>query len=575
MKDTILWLQLNERNVSDGKDLYSSITDLNQWIKRNSGLKLGERARLYFQLLVEVNDLDLPVHERLLFLERMHSPILNIISKLSIKYSGSGLPLAGDKIKFVEMVNTFWSEMAKGHKIIIDDLSESHFFTPFFKQKEKQQDLTCALYSVIYYLNAQLYSNYMLYSCCSDNVWRDIHQVYRFASKRNLINKIINRQFLNEKNAEKLELTIDDLYKKVLLFSLANPYHLSVSEMELLWEALNLWSKYTEVNINTAKVLEREYPFIIKPYSDQAPFSNYNHHNSGKIADLDLPDFNSDSVWGLETKKLIAHLETKNHSTEASAYFFERLFRAWMGTNIRKLSRKELIEPVVIAIGVSCISQFLSQIDISPKILKLEEEKNNTLEPTSSVYSFYQAYLVDESPQGSRLKINHHSEKSIFPDMGEVIAIKHADDNVQIGYLRWMRETQEGNIELGIEHLSIMAEPVQLSKSSYTQQNKSLAGQDEIENSSVLDSFVFPGGKEHRYQPILFTHTFIEKFYNTRTDYLKLTHKTGSINIRLTQKVNEVLDYSLYLFEKAETMQLTSEEKKIKAAQFEKMWDKI
>jgi len=128
MKDTILWLKLEPRIKSDGKDLYSSIKDLKQWIVRNEKLKTGEWARLYFQLLVEVNELELPVHERLEFLETLHEPVLALIDKLSKKYEGSGLPLAAEKSKFVEVVNTFWSEMANGYKIIIDDLSESSFF---------------------------------------------------------------------------------------------------------------------------------------------------------------------------------------------------------------------------------------------------------------------------------------------------------------------------------------------------------------------------------------------------------------------------------------------------------------
>ncbi|MCW8932589.1 MAG: hypothetical protein OQL19_20440, partial [Gammaproteobacteria bacterium] len=153
MKDTILWLQLQPRVKSDGNDLYSSIKDLNEWIKRNSKMKTGERARLFFHLLVEVNELDLPVHDRLEFLKQLHTPVLTIIDKLSKKYAGSGLPLAEEKSRFVEIVNTFWTEMAKGYKIIIDDLSESSFFTSFIKQK----DLSCALYYVLYYLNGQLY----------------------------------------------------------------------------------------------------------------------------------------------------------------------------------------------------------------------------------------------------------------------------------------------------------------------------------------------------------------------------------------------------------------------------------
>ncbi|MCW8932391.1 MAG: hypothetical protein OQL19_19420, partial [Gammaproteobacteria bacterium] len=401
-------------------------------------------------------------------------------------------------------------------------------------------------------------------SGCTENVWRDIHQVYRFAAKRNLINKV-SKHYLSS------ELTIADLYKKMLLFSLANPYHLSTTEMKSVWSYLDEWSQYAELNLDTAQVLKKEYPFIIKPYSDQPPFSNHNAESSGNISEFDLPDFTSDSIWGLETKKLINQLNKNDEYTKISDYYRDRLVHAWMGQNVRKTQRNELIEPVVIAVGVSCISQFLTQIDISPQVLKLDDDKSKKLEATSSVYSFYEAYLIDESKKGIRLKLSHRSGKTISPTMGEVIAIKHTDDTIQVGYLRWMRETSEGDIEFGIEFLCAMAEPVQLSKGNALYSKKVL----EDKKISILDSFVFPGRKEHQFKPILFTHTFVEKFYNSRTDHLILTHKTGSINISLIQKVGEVLDYSLYLFERSDNKQLAGQDRVEKSAKFEKVWDKI
>ncbi len=557
MKDTILWLQLNPRIKSNGNDLYSSITDLGQWLFRNSKLKTGEQARLYFQLLVEVNDLDLPVHERLVFLEQMHAPIIKLINKLSRKYAGLGLPLADDKAELVAIVNTFWSELAKGYKIIIDDLSESSFFTSFITQK----DLSSALYHVLYYLSRQLYSSYMLYSCCSENVWRDIHQVYRFASKRRLANKTIKHN-LSDK------LTIAQQYRKILLFSLANPYNFSLKEMEFLWSRLDDWAEFCSVNQNAAQVSKKDYPFLIKPYSDSAPFANKNRQQGNNNTELELLDFVSNSVWGLETQKLLTFLGRQNESKEISPYLLERLLRAWTGDSMRSTPRKELIEPVVIAVGASCISQFLSQIDLAPKILKLAADQNHQFESTSSVYSFYQAYLIDESQKGIRLKLSHPVEKPIVPNIGEIIAIKHMDDSIQVGYLRWMRELSPGDVEFGIEHLSTMAEPVQLSKDAdFTHPSG---------KTLLLDSFVFPGGKEYQFKPVLFTHTFIEKFHNSRADHLVLTHKTGSINIKLVQKVDEVLDYSLYLFEKAEDETLMPDQKhSLKTAQFDAIWKKI
>ncbi len=526
MKDTILWLKLEPRIKSDGNDLYSSIKDLDRWIVRNENLKDGERAHLYFQLLVEVNELDLPVHERLKFLEILHEPVLILTDKLSRKCEGSGLPLASEKSKFVEAVNTFWSEMTIGYKIIIDDLSESSFFTSFIIQK----DLACALYYVLFYLNGQLYSNYRLYSGCSENVWRDIHQVFRFADKRNLTHK-------TSKNSLSPEQSIADLYKKILLFSLANPYHLSSSEMKSLWVNLDALSKYSDLSLNTNQVLTKDYPFIIKPYSDQPPFSNHNTQSSGSISELELSEFSSSSLWGLDTKKLIKKLD--NNKLEFSNYFLEHLIQTWVGHNIRKFSRNTLIEPVSITFGVSGVSQLLAQINITTKLLKLGGEHQGKVKSTTSNYAFYQAFLIDESKKGYRLKLNEPSNKTILPNMGEVVAIKHADDSYQVGFLRWMRETSDGDVEFGVEHLTAMAEPVQLLKAT-------------DDKTSVLDSFVFPGSKVHQFRPILFIHTFLESFYNSRSDFLILAHNTGSMNINLVQKVDEVLDYSLYLFEKSE-----------------------
>lgn len=539
MKDTILWLQLQPRRKPDRDCLYSSIKDINGWIKRITKLKIDDQEERYFSLLVEVNGLDIPVNERLAFLESLHQPVIALIEHLSKKYLGSGLPLAEDKSKYVHRVNSLWSEMATAYKIIIDDLSESSFFTSFINQK----DLACALYHVLFYLSGQLYSNYTLYSACTENVWRDIHQVFRFTSKRKLSNKKIDVKVSPQ-------LTILDLYKKILLFSLANPYHLTIQEMKITWKCLDDWSGLSDLNLNSIKVLTKKYPFLIQAYSDRAPFINSLNKMDTKTEDLNFPSVLSTSVWGFDTKKLIKRLAKKNNYPDIiSNYLLNRLSRSWSGNSDRVENRKELIEPVVIALGVSCISQFLAQIDIKPKILKLDALEIHKLELTPSIYSLYQAFLIDESKNGFRLKLSHQTEKPIAPDIGDVIAIKHADNGIHIGYLRWMRENAEGEIEFGIEYLSAMAEPVQLTKGS----DRQLISMHNSEKINVLDSFVFPGGKEHNFRPILFTHTFVEKFYNIRNDHLVLHHKTGSINIKLVQKVDEVLGCSLYLFEKAAT----------------------
>ena len=536
MKDTILWLQLKPRHKPDGHCLYSSIRDINQWIKRISKLNTTAQEENYYSLLVEINSLDLPVIERLAILQSLHQPVITHIDKISKKYLGSGLPLAEDKSKYVHRVNSFWSEMATAYKIIINDLSKSSFLTSFINQK----DLSCALYHVLFYLSGQLYSNYTLYSACSENVWRDIHQVFRFASTRKLSNKTIKVKVSQQ-------LTIVELYKKILLFSLANPYHLTIQEMKLVWQHLDRWSGLSDLNLDSAKVQIKDYPFFIQPYSDRAPFLNAHINVDIKAADLNFSSVSSISVWGLDTKKLIKQLVKKNSFPDISNYLLNSLFHSWSGKSDRVESRSELIEPVLLAFGVSCVSQFLSQIDIKSKEFELDSLEKQEVKLTSSINSICKAYLIDQSKNGFRLKLSHQTEQSISTNIGEVIVIKHVENGIHIGYLRWMRENTKGEIEFGLEHLCAMAEPVQLTRSS----NELSEIKYESESLDVLDSFVFPGGKEDNFKPILFTHTFVEKFCSNRNDYLVLNHKTGSIHIKLVQKVDEVLGYSLYLFEKA------------------------
>lgn len=564
MKDTILWLQLPQRNKPDGHNLYTSIADLSQWIKRAANNKNGEQARLYFSLLVEVNSLEIPVQERLNFLQGLHAPILKLVDKFSKKFSGAGLPLAEEKAKYVDLVNAFWTEMAVGYKIIIDDLSDTSFLGSLFSHN----DLSTAIYSTLYYLSNQAYYSYLLYADHNVDVWRDMHQLYHFACQRKLNQKPL-KNYLGE------HLTIEDVYKKIILFSLANPYHLSTKEMKQLWQVLEPLAKYPQVIVNTDKALDKKTPFFIKPFSDVPAFLNPNKHNTSDNMNNHFTDRTSDSLWGFDTQKLIKHLDKTKETNELDGFFIQRLIKIWSGNYDRNHKRSELIEPVVVALGGSCISQFLSQMDIAPKIIKLDDDEPATqaLQSSPITQTVYNAFLIDESQQGFRVKLNLETDRTFLPKMGEVIAIKHTDDSIHTGFLRWIHENKEGEIEFGMEHLSSMAEPVQLLLQNHATQ---LDQFDQTDDVKMLDSFVFPGSKVDRYRPILFTHSFIEHFSSDGKASIVLKHKTGTLDIVLTRKVDEVLDYSLYLFEKAEkSSSASSMSYKEKTAQFESMWDEI
>ncbi len=116
------------------------------------------------------------------------------------------------KNRLVELVNAFLNEMAMGHKIIIDELSDVGLVNAILKHKILLQ----ATYYALFYLNQKLFYNYMLYADHHTDEWLDIHQIYYFAVKRHFEKKAI--KYLPETIK-----TIDSLYKKFCFFPLLIP----------------------------------------------------------------------------------------------------------------------------------------------------------------------------------------------------------------------------------------------------------------------------------------------------------------------------------------------------------------
>ena len=552
MKETLLWLQLPERKKPDGHCLYTSIKDMEQWVERTSRLPMGEQSRLYYSLLVEVNGLIIPVQERLDLLELMHPQTLKLVHKISRKCVGHGLPLTEEKNRLTELVNAFLNEMATGYKIIIDELADAGLLNAVLKHKI----LVLATYHALFYLNQKLFYNYMLYADHHADEWLDIHQIYYFAVKRHFAKTLI-------KHLPESIKTIDNLYKKILLFSLANPYHLSITEMALLWNSLNNWAQYAELLIPDKG--ESEVQFLLKPYSDTPPFNRLQ-------LSMQTDEFASSQLWGIKLNHLVDYLRKQKNIENISEFFRKRLIQVWSTQKQREDERQSLIEPVDMVPGVSNISHFLGTVTLDSEIQELYKshlpaDKNSHSEPAMPIFH---AFLLDESKGGCRLKLSTENTQQLQPRINEVMAIKHRDGVVHVGYLRWIRENRQQEIELGFEHLSAMAESAQV----VITHHQDAAENTDVLQSRVLDSFVFPGGKAQHFKPVLFTHAFIERFAGSGSQDIKLIHKTGEINIKLSQKVDEVLDYNLYLFDRAEAAAQTPS-RKARTARFDNLWDKL
>jgi hypothetical protein len=561
LKDTLLWLQLPKRHKPDAHSLYSTIQDLGQWVDRVNRQKAGEQARLFYSLLVEVNSLDISVQARFNFLNLIAQAIRPLVGRLEKKFAGLSLPLDENKVKYVELVQSFWKELELGYKIIIEDLSDGNFLSGIMSQK----NLSLALFNSLEAISYQIFYQYQLYSQIDPQYWRELHQLFHYAQKKKVASKVLK---LDDNHAA----SIEKRYLKLMMFSLSNPYHLTVEHMRWLWNQLDEWVYDVFLVEDHNKFAKKEISFSIDPFSARPPSLQPNEKNNIN----DPLFFLNDKLWGVQTNKLSRTIQKKNadngHYAEHAA-LVERLLRIWSGDQYRRNARNELIDTVNLVLGCSNISNFLSHIEIEPKLLNLHSQSPDTMMHLKiDPQRLYKALMLDESSSGYRFKLILDDEQRFVPSLGEVIAIKHNDDSIRVGFLRWLKENNENDIELGVEHLSSLAEPVELLLNASKKQNN---GSEKSEKSHILESFVFPGGEAENFRPVLFTNSFVERYANSQHQDFKLVHKTGTLDIVLTQKVNEILDYSLFLFEKQIKQEAEEDEVSEKTARFAAIWDKL
>ena len=480
---------------------------LSAWIDALPRANLGETAKQIYTVLQQTNQLNYPYQDRIRFLETLREPLDYVTLSMKKHFIGVSFPLPDKSQQIASITKELYSCMAMGYKIALEDMLANNFI--IFNKKP----LAMLTHRSISYMGQHFLTAYQSYSPFLDKNWGELHKLYSFAEKRNLLKTKIN----DELHVYVPKTSVTSEYARILLLSLSSPYHLRQGESGKVYGALERW-------LNNP---------IIRPLNtkdkDQGKFiDNLEQAHSPCALSLALTNGATDTnqLRIIETQAIAEkiELELKNNEDIGTATLtnidvtrpdlshdlLRRLLIAWGVASKRHFPRTNKNEEIKITVGLSAAHQFITQkaqaIDngkytnkfnqcahfesteikinlkdpnatsndvwgliypseltgLEPLVeqeLSLQDNSQidlNSDEPEAKQYKTDNWLIINESAKG--LLINNKEELKNKAQVGELVSVRrksgqHAE-RWSIGVIRWLKSNQDKSLQMGIETLN-------------------------------------------------------------------------------------------------------------------------
>ena len=483
---------------------------LSAWIEALPRANLGETAKQIYTVLQLTNKTSYSYQDRIRFLETLREPLSYVSNAMKKHFIGISLPLPDKNQKIASITKELCSNMATGYKIALEDMLANNLII-FDKTS-----LAMLTHRSITYMGLNILTSYQSYSPFPSSHWQELHKIYDFAEKRKLLKiKVRDDQHIH---IEKTSVITE--YSRILLLSLASPYHLRQGESGKVYGILERW--LNQPIIRSLQSDDKENDRFVDDLSqahapcalslaltddivDTSQFRVIDTHEIAEKLEYELKnteDVGASTITNIDAMRL-----------DLSHDLIHRLLIAWGVASKRFFPRKDKNEQIKITIGLGAAHQFISNkvknvedgqytnkfnqrshfesteiklnsVDptdtssdvwglIYPKELssgleplveqELSLQDNNGIEineaPIKTEVKKYETdnwLIVNESAKG--LMINHEDELKNKAQVGEIVSIRRQQNNKaerwSIGVIRWLKNEQGNNLQMGIETLN-------------------------------------------------------------------------------------------------------------------------
>jgi len=470
-------LQLPQRRKPGKQSFNTNCEAVRTWIDDLPLVNTVKSLELITGVLEEINQLDLPVQNRLEVLESFIAPVMCVTNALKKLYLGKPLPLEDINLGRATRVLDLYNQMATGYRILVSDLDATGKPGSF---------LATAIHRALRYLCEVLLNNYQIYVQYPDGLWKTINTLYAQAEQHGITSRSVTDTTLSTPD----HCSIETIYKQILLLSLACPYRLRQNEMHQIYRALVVWvgsSHLYHINDVEARGL-----FATNLQSDEPPV--YCALKEGKLTEgqwriLDTTGMadRMRAVLSEQSAATNSRVGTDNTGT------MQRLMLTWGVMPKRRFSRYKQDSRIKLVVGLDSIHRMVAesvneQPGNDPGTSETIDENRYLQDPTIERETSFptepspdkQPNFTDNLLQGAysvsiRTEQNVESwkmcdmsaggycllwdsERASSARVGELVALtvegENNSGNWQLGVIRWMKFTEEHGLELGIQMLS-------------------------------------------------------------------------------------------------------------------------
>jgi hypothetical protein len=492
MKIGKLGLKVPIQNPDKRSQISMDIESIQKWRAALPMADTGATAKKLFLLLNELNQITLEPKKRFEILELLRPPLQLICQALRKHYINQTTPLTKQKLTIANLSQTLQLEIINGYKIALEEF--------YIHDKDQGKALIpLIIYRIIYYYNMVLLKSYQIYFQEPSGIWQELHLLYKLAKKDGILEHKIEG-ILSTK--EQLP-TILINYTHSLLLAASNPFQWRQNEQDAINNVLNLWVPLITLRAYSAADKKKPGVFVFDLEKDlpPEPLGLQQDEPTKSTMTLDVSKI-CDHLKAIhkeleenEIKARIAH--DKDPEYEISAATLGRLISSWNTIITRKHKRFNVNGKMQAVFGLSSTHHYVgdakpfepnttaekkknsSNLDIAPLELTEDSASENSLTSEQSLslelledenktksknnvsgekYVIYNCSLLNISPNGFCVIWENESYPLVQP--GEIIATRTSEDANHdnslwnIGVIRWLKHTTNGNIRVGVQLLA-------------------------------------------------------------------------------------------------------------------------
>ncbi|WP_460148183.1 molecular chaperone [Pseudomonas sp. S2_A02] len=464
--------------------------DLKRWIANLPKANIGETARQLYQGLSELNQLLTPSDNRLQLLELLRPEVYYVCKHLERHFLHQAIVLDERSRKIANLCQALQSHLAIGYKQIVIRIA------PRFS-KDRAPPLTQALQRAIHCLNGALIRATELYCPAPENLWLELHQLYRIGCQFQLQNLSVRDELASQTQS----LSIEQTYVVALLLGASRCNQLRQNQIARLAEVLEPWSQW--IKLQPAK--PDSGLFAIAPDLDTGP-----SYRSKFLAEQ------QERLLGIDPQPLVAAIEIhlQQPADKVSPLpvpvglnldTLQHLHAAWGQAAERSFQRTVGHGSLTLCVGMSALHFYLGGQRSFNDILKkpgARPAQFSATDPTGRAKDQWN-HAFDAAPHGTadtllpyeEIEYPHlqnddsheasdrqqHFPTYVLPvinhspggyclawpgavpaelQAGEMVGIEDAaGQGWSIAVVRWIRQVRGGGTQMGIEQVAPCAEP--------------------------------------------------------------------------------------------------------------------